>query len=138
MLQEKALSPASIRYLLAISELCRSGKGVRSVDVAAQLGVSKPSTHAMIQNLAAAGLVEKKRYGSVFLSPAGREAAARYEAYSQPLCEKRQGALGLDEHSCKIAACAVLAELSGQLEELSVQTGPAPSALSPETGGSYD
>ena len=115
MLQEKALSPASIRYLLAISELCRSGKGVRSVDVAAQLGVSKPSTHHMLQILCDAGLAERERYGLVYLTDRGRAAASAYGDCYESLCTKLKDALGLDDAICRSAAFAVLEQLPGQL-----------------------
>ena len=72
----QAMTPASIRYLLVLDDLCREGKGVRSVEIAARMNVSKPSAHSMLQNLCQAGLVEKERYGTVFLTPEGRRAAA--------------------------------------------------------------
>ncbi len=37
-----ALTAANIRYLLAIEDLDRNGKGVRCVDVAQALGITKP------------------------------------------------------------------------------------------------
>jgi len=72
----QAMTPASIRYLLVLDDLCREGRGVRSVEIAARMNVSKPSAHSMLQNLCQAGLVEKERYGTVFLTPEGRRAAA--------------------------------------------------------------
>ena len=68
----QAMTPASIRYLLVLDDLCREGRGVRSVEIAARMNVSKPSAHSMLQNLCQAGLVEKERYGTVFLTPEGR------------------------------------------------------------------
>ena len=65
----QAMTPASIRYLLVLDDLCREGRGVRSVEIAARMNVSKPSAHSMLQNLCQAGLVEKERYGTVFLTP---------------------------------------------------------------------
>lgn len=67
----QAMTPASIRYLLVLDDLCREGRGVRSVEIAARMNVSKPSAHSMLQNLCQAGLVEKERYGTVFLTPEG-------------------------------------------------------------------
>ena len=64
----QAMTPASIRYLLVLDDLCREGRGVRSVEIAARMNVSKPSAHSMLQNLCQAGLVEKERYGTVFLT----------------------------------------------------------------------
>ena len=67
----QAMTPASIRYLLVLDDLCREGRGVRSVEFAVRMNVSKPSAHSMLQNLCQAGLVEKERYGTVFLTPEG-------------------------------------------------------------------
>ena len=71
------MTPAAIKYLLVLDDLCREGKGVRSVEIAARMNVSKPSAHSMLQNLCQAGLVEKERYGTVYLTREGRSAAAR-------------------------------------------------------------
>ena len=84
----QAMTPASIRYLLVLDDLCREGRGVRSVEIAARMNVSKPSAHSMLQNLCQAGLVEKERYGTVFLTPEGRRAAAEYAACFGPLCRR--------------------------------------------------
>ena len=102
----QAMTPASIRYLLVLDDLCREGRGVRSVEIAARMNVSKPSAHSMLQNLCQAGLVEKERYGTVFLTPEGRRAAAEYAACFGPLCRRMQQALGLEEDACQTAACA--------------------------------
>ena len=66
------MTPAAIKYLLVLDDLCREGKGVRSVEIAARMNVSKPSAHSMLQNLCQAGLVEKERYGTVYLTQEGR------------------------------------------------------------------
>jgi len=71
------MTPASIRYLLVLDDLCREGKGVRSVEIAARMNVSKPSAHSMLQNLCQAGLVEKERYGTVWGAGGGGGAARR-------------------------------------------------------------
>ena len=116
--QETPLTAAAIKYLLALADLDEAGKGVRSVDLAEQLHVTKPSAHAMLRNLSAGGLVEKKKYGAVYLTEYGRALAASYTACFQPLHERLHRTLGLDEASSKRAACAVLAEVPEQLEHL--------------------
>ena len=45
------MTPAAIKYLLVLDDLCREGKGVRSVEIAARMNVSKPSAHSMLQSL---------------------------------------------------------------------------------------
>lgn len=64
------LSSAAKEYLRVIYTLGQ-GAGVRSVDVATELGVSKPSVNKAIRILAARGLVVQERYASVFLTPEG-------------------------------------------------------------------
>ena len=51
------LSPSHIRYLLTMQELDRQGKGVRSSDIAAALGLSLPTVYQNLTELAAAGLI---------------------------------------------------------------------------------
>ena len=43
------MTPAAIKYLLVLDDLCREGKGVRSVEIAARMNVSKPSAHSMLR-----------------------------------------------------------------------------------------
>ena len=60
------------------------------MDIAEQLRVTKPSVHSMIENLCAAGLAEKKKYGTVFLTPEGRMQAERYAVRScAAACSRR-------------------------------------------------
>lgn len=64
------LSSAAKEYLRVIYTLGQGG-GVRSIDVANTLGVSKPSVNKAIRILAAQGLAEQERYASIFLTPKG-------------------------------------------------------------------
>ena len=89
--QKRTLTPAAIKYLLAISELCSGGRGARSVDVAMRLNVSKPSTHHMIQALCEAGYAERERYGAIYLTDAGRSAAAA-SSWDRRLASRRTSA----------------------------------------------
>lgn len=116
--QKRTLTPAAIKYLLAISELCSGGRGARSVDVATRLNVSKPSTHHMIQALCEAGYAERERYGAIYLTDAGRSAAAAYGACCERLCEQLGSALGLGKDVCRSAAYAALEQLPDALPEL--------------------
>ena len=47
--------------------------GVRSVDIANRLGVSKASVNKAVSALKGQGLVEQAHYGKVMLTPQGRE-----------------------------------------------------------------
>ena len=98
--------------------LCKNETGARCMDIAGQLHVTKPSVHSMIGNLCSAGLAEKKKYGNVFLTPAGRAEAERYAGCCQQLSGRMQQSLGLNAEDAYSAACAVLAQLPRLPEQL--------------------
>ncbi|HQT44770.1 MAG TPA: metal-dependent transcriptional regulator [Candidatus Micrarchaeota archaeon] len=59
-------------YLRSIYELQSScGGSVRTVDIAKELGISKPSASQMISKLKGKGMVERKPYGAVSLTLKG-------------------------------------------------------------------
>ena len=115
---QKSLTPSAIKYLLTLLELCQKDAGARCMDIAEQLRVTKPSVHSMIENLCAAGLAEKKKYGTVFLTPEGRTQAERYAACCSLLRGRMQQTLGLSEEDARSAACAVLAQLPDAVPQM--------------------
>lgn len=105
-----ALTAANIRYLLAIEDLDRDGKGVRCVDVAQALGITKPSVHSMVDSMKDMGLLEKPHYGVIRLTDLGRSTADRYQVYFQTIC--RHFAQFLPQRQDVLAAAfALLSEL---------------------------
>ena len=115
---ERQFSAAVIKYLLAMGELCDKNGKARSVDIAARINVSKPSAHSMINNLCAAGLAKKERYGAVYLTDEGKAAAARYGKCYEPLHRRMKELLGFDGEACQNAACEILAKAPEQLESI--------------------
>ena len=99
----KPLTASAIKYLLILLELCKNETGARCMDIAGQLHVTKPSVHSMIGNLCSAGLAEKKKYGNVFLTPAGRAEAERYAGCCQQLSGRMQQSLGLNAEDARRA-----------------------------------
>ncbi|MBR2595584.1 MAG: MarR family transcriptional regulator [Solobacterium sp.] len=73
----RKLTSAKIRYLSVLYELSRDGTGVRSVDVARELNVSRPSVHSMMEKLRADGYIKKSSYGAAYLTERGKNTAAR-------------------------------------------------------------
>ena len=70
-------------YLEAILVLSRKGGGVRSVDIATMLGVSKPSVSHAMKLLREDGYIAMDRYGTVTLMEKGAEIANRiYERHT--------------------------------------------------------
>ena len=116
--EQRTLTPSAIKYLLALLDLCQNDAGARCMDIAEQLRVKKPSVHSMIENLCAAGLAEKKKYGTVFLTPEGRAQAERYAACCSLLRGRMQQTLGLNEEDARSAACAVLAQLPDAVPQM--------------------
>ena len=112
------LSVANLKYLLVLRELDRDGKGVRCVDVAETLGITKPSVHSMMGTLQQMELVEKPRYGVVRFTPGGRELADRY-AECLDITGRHLGGLLPQETDVRTVSCALAAQLPlGSLEQM--------------------
>ena len=75
------LSASHIRYLLVLKKLAASDLGVRSVELAAELGVSKPSVCNMLCVLAEMKLVDKQPRSIVYITQAGNQMAKKYSEY---------------------------------------------------------
>ena len=76
------MTPSKENYLKAMLELS-SEEGVRTIDIASALGVSKASVSSMMNVLRDGGYVTKEKYGTVTLTESGRNVAVnikrRYE-----------------------------------------------------------
>ena len=53
------LPGARLRYLFSLARLCRENGGARAVELAAMLGVTRPSVHRMMEALKKQGLVRQ-------------------------------------------------------------------------------
>ena len=86
--------------------------GIRSVDVAEQLGVSKASVNKAITTLKEHGMVEQTRYGRVTLTDVGLEYGKdvwhRHRTLRLFLTEQ----LGVDEQTADDEACLMEHDLS--------------------------
>lgn len=76
----QTLSASGIRYLIAMHSLSNES-GVRCVDIAQTLHVSKPSVHRMMITLSNKAFVQREKYGTVFLTEKGLQLATRYTSY---------------------------------------------------------
>ncbi len=109
---DHGLSMASEDYLESIYRLACDGdsaveQGVRSVDVAQQLGVSKASVSKALCTLKEAGMVEQMRYGRVVLTPKG-------EAYAKSVWRSHRiirafliEELGVEQNTADNEACLI-------------------------------
>ena len=70
-------------YLESILVLSKKGGGVRSIDIATRLGVSKPSVSHAMKLLREDGYIAMDRYGTVTLLEKGAEIANQiYERHT--------------------------------------------------------
>lgn len=124
----EGLTASNIKYLLALHKLSKASEGIRCVQIAEALKLTKPSVHAMVNTLKNMELVQKDSYGMVYFTDSGRELAQRYTEY----CEAISGCLKKALPDCTDvcpAAVAAMAEISPKhLDEMhrrlkAVETG---------------
>lgn len=106
------LSMASEDYLESIYRLSletgpTKSVGVRSVDVAEQLGVSKASVSKALLTLKNAGMVDQTRYGRVTLTQEGTDYARRVWRTHRILRAFLNGELGVDPSTADDEACLI-------------------------------
>ena len=91
-------------YLETILILSDGGKPVRSVDIANELGFSKPSISVAMKNLKASGYISMENYGDITLTESGREIAQRiYDRHT--LISDLLIFLGVDRETAMRDAC---------------------------------
>ena len=114
---EGSLTMAGEDYIESIYRLMEEGQGnaelgVRSVDVAEDLGVSKASVSKALSYLKESGMVEQARYGRVTLTDAGtayaRDVWRRHRALRQFLMVE----LGVEPKTADDEACLMEHNLS--------------------------
>lgn len=98
-------------YLEAILVLSKKGGGVRSVDIAAMLSVSKPSVSHAMKLLREDGYIAMDRYGTITLLDKGAEIANRIYERHNVLTKMFEG-LGVSPEVAKADACKVEHDLS--------------------------
>ena len=91
-------------YLESILVLSKKGGGVRSVDIAARLGVSKPSVSHAMKLLREDGYIAMDRYGTVTLLEKGAEIANRIYERHTVLTKMLEG-LGVPSEIARADAC---------------------------------
>ena len=100
-------------YLEAILVLSKQGGGVRSVDIASMLGVSKPSVSLAMKLLREVGYIAMDRYGTVTFLEKGEEIAVRIYERHQVLTKMLEG-LGVSEEVAKADACKLEHDISNE------------------------
>ena len=98
-------------YLESILVLSQKGGGVRSVDTAARLGVSKPSVSHAMKLLREDGYIAMDRYGTVTLLEKGAEIANRIYERHTVLTKMLEG-LGVPSDIARADACKMEHDIS--------------------------
>lgn len=98
-------------YLEAILILSQKGGGVRSVDIATMLSVSKPSVSHAMKLLREDGYIAMDRYGMVSLLDKGAEIATRIYERHNVLTKMLEG-LGVSPENARADACKIEHDLS--------------------------
>ena len=100
-------------YLEAILVLSRQGGGVRSVDIASMLAVSKPIVSHAMKLLREDGYIAMDRYGTVTLLDKGMEIAEQVYERHNVLTKMLEG-LGVSSEVARADACKIEHDLSAE------------------------
>ncbi len=116
--EKDVLSAANIKYLLALNRLSNEEKGIKCIDIAAMLKVSKPSVHEMMKNMDRLELINKSKYGTVFLTEKGKVLSDMYSGYYYTIREYFQNVLNTSEDISETVAASLTLDMNA--EELKV------------------
>jgi Mn-dependent DtxR family transcriptional regulator len=116
------LTAIQIRYLLAVYQLSKKG-GVRSSEVADSLGVSRPSTHRMLDQLLKRNLIMKEKHSFISLSENSRNTVEQYYNGFIHLSGSLHECLNLSMDIAENGALAILSKLDATtLRGLSIRS----------------
>jgi len=115
--QEKSLSSNQEDYLETIMLLDDEQNVVRVKDVAARMGVKKPSVVSALKSLAEKGMVEHEHYGYIRLTDAGRKVAEGVYHKHRLLYEFFTRVLDVDEATADRDACFLEHHISSLTQE---------------------
>ncbi|MDR0434760.1 MAG: metal-dependent transcriptional regulator [Gracilibacteraceae bacterium] len=102
-----SLSPSNEHYIKAIDELDPDGNGARISDIAALLGVKKPSASRAVKFLRQKNLVIRRENFAVSLTPAGEAHAALIKEKYSTIKQYLVVTLGVGEEIAAADACAI-------------------------------
>lgn len=94
-------------YLEAIYFLNGKNDFVRVTDIAARLGISKPSVNRAVNTLKERGLVEHEHYGSLKLTEEGTQIAKAVAERHMMLKKFFMDILSVDEATASAEACEI-------------------------------
>lgn len=119
MANRNTLTASNIRYLLVMKELDKDGNGIRCIDIASALSLTKPSVHNMMSTFRDMGLVSKGAYGVVFFTDTGNKIVLKYRRYYDAVSNLLKCSFPY-MNDVRKATCYLLSEISEEsLEDLS-------------------
>ncbi|NLA58277.1 MAG: metal-dependent transcriptional regulator [Firmicutes bacterium] len=101
------MSPSLEDYLETVFKLTNDDTGVRTTDIAAELGVSKASVNQAVGLLSDRGYVRQERYGPVYLTENGKIRARAIYKRHQIIKAFLISILGVDEQTAEEDACNI-------------------------------
>lgn len=101
---------AQVKYIVYLYRLAEDGYGVKNVELASALGLSKPSVHNMLKSLADLGVVRQEVFGLAFFTDEGRTLAQKYALCYAKLEKKMAEICGVGAAS-ENAICGLLADM---------------------------
>ncbi len=101
------ISPSLEDYLEAVLEVADESGAARTTDIADKLGVSKASVNQAMGLLVDRGLIEREKYGPVFLTDSGDEQARAVSKRHHTIKAFLVSVLGVAEHIAEEDACQI-------------------------------
>lgn len=101
------LSESLEMYLETIGLLHERTRIARVTDIAAELGVSKPSVHVALHELSRRGLIAHEHYGEVFLTAEGKALSAAVRRRHETLSRFLREILGVSPETAETDACRI-------------------------------
>ena len=92
-------------YLEVIYNIDQKNEAIRSIDIAKELGYSKPSVSRAINKLKKDGLIDQEPYGHITMTDAGRKLAEKIKNKHIYLTEYLCLSLGLSRELAEKDAC---------------------------------
>lgn len=117
MMTRKQLSRSVEDYLEAILALSNDAEGVRSVEIAEHLDLSRAAVSKAMVNLAQEGLIEHTLYGRIRLSEEGHARASEILATHRMLKQFLVKTLGVCEQVAEADACRLEHAISEETRE---------------------
>lgn len=101
----KKMTPSLENYLETIFEFIEKKGEARVTDIAAEIGISKPSVNQALITLSKMGLINYEKYSPLTLTEAGRKKAAEIHKRHHVFEKFLTDILGVPKETAEIDAC---------------------------------